>query len=95
MISKEQVENISKLARLKLSEQEQQDIAPQLGNILCYIQKLNEIDTKDLTPTVHAVEVTNVWREDVVKKSNVENVFTNAPGHEQQFFTIPKVLDKE
>ncbi|MBT9536688.1 MAG: Asp-tRNA(Asn)/Glu-tRNA(Gln) amidotransferase subunit GatC, partial [Nitrospirae bacterium] len=59
------VEYISKLARLSVSEKEREAFSAQLQGILSYMEKLNELDTKDVEPTSHVVSLSNVMRDDV------------------------------
>ncbi|MBI3025578.1 MAG: Asp-tRNA(Asn)/Glu-tRNA(Gln) amidotransferase subunit GatC, partial [Candidatus Tectomicrobia bacterium] len=63
-ISRQDVLHVSRLARLQLSEAEIEKFTSQLDNILDYISKLNELDTRDVPPTSHALDITNVFRED-------------------------------
>src|SRR5262245_57822698 len=61
------VRHIAKLARLELSDDEVRRYTGQLGEILAYVQKLNEVDTRSTEPTAHALPVTNVLRDDEPK----------------------------
>jgi aspartyl-tRNA(Asn)/glutamyl-tRNA(Gln) amidotransferase subunit C len=93
MIPRETVENIAKLARLQLSEAELQKFTEQLNSILGYIEKLNELDTRSIEATSHAVEVANPLREDKIVTSEViDEVLKISPDHEEHFFRVPKVL---
>ena len=95
-IDEKQVRHISHLARLKLTDDEVARIGSQLGDVLDYIQKLNEVNTDDVEPTAHAMPVANVFREDVPADSmGVEKVLENAPATEASFFKVPKVLDQD
>ena len=59
------VEHIAKLARLSVSEEEKELFGPQLNGILSYMEKLNELDTKDVEPTSHVLSLSNVMRDDM------------------------------
>jgi len=74
MISKEEVKHIAKLARLGLTEPEIEKFQKELSSILDYIEKLKEVDIKNVEPTSHTLKIENVFREDVVKKSDIEKV---------------------
>lgn len=74
MISKEEVKHIAKLARLGLTEAEIEKFQKELSSILDYIGKLKEVDIKNVEPTSHTLKIENVFREDVVKKSDIEKV---------------------
>ncbi|OGW73778.1 MAG: asparaginyl/glutamyl-tRNA amidotransferase subunit C, partial [Nitrospirae bacterium RIFOXYB2_FULL_43_5] len=60
---------ISKLARLSVSEKEAEAFSAQLQGILSYMEKLNELDTKDVEPTSHVVSLSNVMRDDIQRAS--------------------------
>ncbi|MCX7822429.1 MAG: Asp-tRNA(Asn)/Glu-tRNA(Gln) amidotransferase subunit GatC [Syntrophobacterales bacterium] len=92
-ISLEEVKHIAKLARLRLSENEEELMTHQLNNILLYMEKLNELDTSNIEPMHHAVEQVNVMRDDKLKPSlSSEKALSNAPQQNGVFFVVPKVL---
>lgn len=72
MISKEEVKNIAKLARLDLSEKEIEKYQKELSKILDYIEKLKEVDVKDIKPLSHPFELENVLREDKEEKKEIQ-----------------------
>ena len=93
-ISKKEVEYIARLARLYLTEQEKEIYTEQLGKILEYIDKLNQLDTEGVFPTSHVVSISNVFREDEVKQSlSREEVLSNAPEEEAGHFKVKKVIE--
>ncbi len=88
------VEYISKLARLSVSEEEKETFSAQLNSILSYMEKLNELDTKDVEPTSHVVSLSNVMRDDVQKDSiSREDALTNTPDHTDKFYRVPKIIE--
>jgi aspartyl-tRNA(Asn)/glutamyl-tRNA(Gln) amidotransferase subunit C len=92
-ISKEEVAKVAQLARLDLSEQEVIEITGQLDRILGYIAKLNEIDTKDVVPTTHALAIHNVFRGDVVQPSlSQQEALANGPRQNGEAFVVPRVI---
>ena len=92
-ISKEEVAKIAHLARLDLSVQEVIEITGQLDRILSYVAKLNEIDTKDVVPTTHALAIHNAFREDVVRPSlSQQEALANGPRQNGEAFVVPKVI---
>jgi aspartyl-tRNA(Asn)/glutamyl-tRNA(Gln) amidotransferase subunit C len=92
MITRETVKHIAKLARLSLSEKEEELYTEQLGNILQYFDELKAIDTTDVEPMSHALQVVNIMREDEVKPSpGHELVLEGAPDAERAFFRVPKI----
>ena len=93
-ISKNDVINVSELARLEFKEEEIEKFAEQLGNILEYIEKLNELNTDNVEPTTHVLDISTPLREDkVVKWLSTEEVLKNAPESEDDFFVVPQVIE--
>ncbi len=79
-ITRQEVEHVARLARLKLSEREQDVFTDQLSNILTYVEQLNELDTKGVEPTSHVLDIRNVMRDDVAEESlPQERALANAP----------------
>lgn len=92
-ITKEEVQKIASLSKLKLSEHELERYGRELGNILSFVEKLNKLDLKNIEPTSHAVSVTNVFREDIAKLSTVnQKIFEQAPSAEDNLFKVPKII---
>ncbi|MDP3260391.1 MAG: Asp-tRNA(Asn)/Glu-tRNA(Gln) amidotransferase subunit GatC [Thermodesulfovibrionales bacterium] len=88
------VEYISKLARLSVSEKEREAFGAQLQGILSYMEKLNELDTKDVEPTSHVVSLSNVMRDDVQRASiSREDALANAPDHTDKFYRVPRIIE--
>ena len=80
LITKDQVEHIAWLARIKITEEEKEKFTSLFNDILEYFQKIDEVDTTDVEFTFHGVELKNVFREDVVRPSlSKEDIFKNAP----------------
>lgn len=93
MIDKDQVRKIADLARLTLTEEEVGLFSTQLTGILGFAESLNAIDVSGINPTAHAVEVSNVFREDVTRDAGViGRALEAAPKAEEGFFLVPKVL---
>ena len=92
MISKEDTRHVAKLARLELSEEEVEKFSRQLGDILGYVEQMNEIDTTNVKPMAHPFDIVNVMREDEVYYENTkEELMQNAPDEEDGFFKVPKI----
>ena len=90
------VRHVARLARLKITDTEAALFASQLSKVLEYVEQLNEVDTRNVPPTAHALPVSNVFREDVVRPSwTTDQALHNAPDHQDGFFRVPKVLDQE
>jgi len=95
MSKKIDVEYIANLARIKLKKDEIENFSSQLGEILSYIEKLNQVDTKNSQPTTHPLPLKNVFREDSVKSSlPIDKVLKNAPKKKDSFFKVPKVIEE-
>jgi aspartyl-tRNA(Asn)/glutamyl-tRNA(Gln) amidotransferase subunit C len=94
-ITREEVEHIALLSRIKLSEEELDRFTGHLDGILAYAQKINELDTSDVSPTSHVVPLKNVMREgDRVGKSlDVGEALANAPATSGPFFKVPRVTE--
>ncbi|OUM97873.1 MAG: asparaginyl/glutamyl-tRNA amidotransferase subunit C [Paenibacillaceae bacterium ZCTH02-B3] len=88
------VEHVALLARLELSDREKELFAGQLGAILRYIEKLNELDTDGVEPTSHVLPISNVMRDDEPRPSwPLDKVLENAPDKEDGQFKVPAVLE--
>ncbi len=94
--SEETLEHISKLALLDLSEEEKKKLANQLGDILDYFKKLNDLDTSNVKPMTHPIEgLKNVFREDIPWKSlSNEDALKNAMHTKDGYFKTSKVIKK-
>ena len=93
-IDKDQVENIAKLSRIRLTELEREMFVHQLNNILIKKKKLNKLDTENVAPMAYTSDVSNVFREDKLKPSiPLQDVLINAPATKSGFFKVPKVIE--
>ncbi len=89
-----EIEHVALLARLKLSDNEKKLFSRQVGSIIDYIHKLNELDTSDVEPTAHVVDVKNVFRADTLRPSLPrKKVLQNSPGKDDSFYTVPKIIE--
>jgi aspartyl-tRNA(Asn)/glutamyl-tRNA(Gln) amidotransferase subunit C len=92
-ITKDEVLYVADLARLDLDEASIEKFAGQIGNILQYVDKLNEVDTEGVRPTSHAISSTNAFREDEQGQPlDREKALANAPQKEDGNFIVPKVV---
>jgi len=93
-IDADQVRKVAKLGRLELTDDEVAEFTDQLGAILTYVEKMNELDTADVEPLAHCLPISNVLREDTVAPSlGTEAALANAPERDGPFFKVPKILD--
>ncbi|MBA7640906.1 Aspartyl/glutamyl-tRNA(Asn/Gln) amidotransferase subunit C [subsurface metagenome] len=95
-LSKETIEHLSKLALLALSEEEKEKLSKQLGDILDYFAKLDDIDTDNVDPTTHPIEgLSNVFRKDEPWESlSNEEATKNTKYKQDGYFKAPRILKK-
>ena len=92
-LSRQEVEKVSLLARLRLSEQELDLMTSQLGQIVEYVEQLSELDTENVEPMAHAVAIQNVFADDEVAASLDRNqALANAPKRDDECYRVPAVL---
>lgn len=95
-ISREEVEKVSLLARLALSEDELDKMTGQLGAILRYMDLLSEVDTEGIEPMAHPLDMTNVFRADAVRPSLPrDEALANAPKRDSECYLMPAVLGEQ
>jgi len=89
------IDNLAQLSRLEFNDEEKVEIKSDLGKMLGFIDKLNELDTTGIDPLLHMTENVNIFRIDKVEGEISRNdVFKNAPLHNDEFFKVPKVIKK-
>lgn len=94
-ISPADVRHVALLSRLHLSEEDIPPYTDVLNSILDYFAKLNELDTSNVSPTSHSIDMSNVFREDVSLSSlPVEAAIANAPDAEDNCFRVPKIIQE-
>lgn len=92
-LSRADVEKVSLLGRLRLTEAELELMTAQLGQIVGYIELLAELDTEDVEPMAHAVDLANVFREDELRPSfERRDMLARAPHADGEFYLVPAVL---
>ncbi|MGE5700761.1 MAG: Asp-tRNA(Asn)/Glu-tRNA(Gln) amidotransferase subunit GatC [Deltaproteobacteria bacterium] len=93
-ITREEVLHVARLARLSLSEAEVDRLRDQLDDILDYIRQLDALDTRDVIPTSHAVEMGTPFRDDAVRPfGDKEAILSNAPDRIGDFFRVPRIIE--
>jgi aspartyl-tRNA(Asn)/glutamyl-tRNA(Gln) amidotransferase subunit C len=86
--------NVAHLARLQLSDVEQQEAQNSINNILLMIDQMQLIDTNGVEPLAHAHEASQRLREDVVtERDQREVLLALAPNTDRGLFLVPKVLE--
>ena len=92
-LTREEVEKVSLLGRLQLSHDELDKMTAQLGQIVEYVELLNELDTENVEPMAHAVDIHNVFADDVLGESLPrESSLANAPKRDDECYRVPAVL---
>ena len=87
------IEKVARLARLELSEEEKATFGSQLEQILAYMEQLNKLDTSNVEPLTHPLDVKNVFRPDEVKPSLTQaEVLSNGPEVQSGHFKVPKIM---
>ncbi|MGH7194985.1 MAG: Asp-tRNA(Asn)/Glu-tRNA(Gln) amidotransferase subunit GatC [Candidatus Saccharimonadales bacterium] len=92
-LSRADVEKVSLLARLQLTDAELTTMTEQLGQVVGYIELLSEVDTEDVEPMAHAVDISNVFRPDELRPSfDRAEMLARAPHADGGFYLVPAVL---
>src|SRR4051794_6844516 len=96
-LTRQEVEKVSLLGRLLLTPEELDRLTTQLASTVAYVEQLAELDdeiaAKQVEPMAHAVELTNVFRADVVVPSLPRGAaLANAPQHDDECYLVPAVL---
>lgn len=96
MIKRETILHVANLARLELKDVEVDRLKDELGKILNYFTKLNDVNTDNIEPTFHPFPINNVYREDIIKESfPVEEVLANAPNCSLTYFLVPRIVEEK
>src|SRR5258707_6833882 len=95
-ITRDEVAHLARLSRLALGEAELDHLAPQLGQIISAVARVQEVAAEGIPPTSHALPLTNVFREDViVPPIGAEAALDQAPAAEQDRFRVPRILAED
>ena len=93
-LTKEQIEHVAQLARLRFSEEERDRFQDQLANIIGYVDLLNEVDTAGVEPVTTVFPMENVFREDEVRSPLPQGDFLSlAPLFDHGHYKVPKVIE--
>jgi aspartyl-tRNA(Asn)/glutamyl-tRNA(Gln) amidotransferase subunit C len=93
-VSTEQVRHIAKLARIAMSDEEIERLAPELNNILGWIEQLAEVNTDGVEPLTAIIDQKLRLRDDAVTEGNIrDEILANAPEAQHGFFAVPKVIE--
>ena len=93
-LTREEVAKVALLGRLKLSADEIEQMTDQLSRVLEYVDILNEVETENVEPMAHAIELRDVFREDVpVASLTREQALANAPKTDGRCFEVPQIFE--
>jgi len=92
-ITEDDVRKLAQLARLKVSDDQTYRLAPELNEIVKFVEKISELDTDGVEPMSHAIESDNRMRPDELHESLSRDVsLANSPHHDDQYFLVPPVF---
>ncbi len=95
-LSADEVRHVAMLARLALTDDEVERLAPQLSDILAYAEQVGEVAADDVPPTTHPFPLRNVFRPDEPRPSlSREQILAGAPEVEEDRFSVPRIVAEE
>ncbi len=90
------IDKVAELARLNLKTEEKSKLGKDLGAILDYVKKLEKLETRNIEPTSHVLDLENVYRKDEVKPSDAaDKALAHAPHADGRFFKVPKIVQRD
>ncbi|WP_458414921.1 Asp-tRNA(Asn)/Glu-tRNA(Gln) amidotransferase subunit GatC [Schinkia sp. CFF1] len=93
-ISMEEVKHVAHLARLAITEEEAEKMTKHLDSIIEYAELLNELDTENIEPTTHVLDIKNVLREDTSRNwLTQDDALKNAPDQRDGQFRVPSIIE--
>ena len=93
-IDKNQVKKVAKLSRISLEDNKIDSLSKDLDSILTFVEKLNELDTKEIKPLKSIADKTLEARNDFVDDGKIKNdILKNSPEKNEDFFIVPKVIE--
>ena len=94
MLSHQEIRKIAHLSRLDIDSKEEEKFASQLGDVIKHFEMLDELETEEIIPTIHAIELKNITRDDVSQLFvDKDLLLKEAPDKEGEFFKVPKILN--
>ena len=93
-IDKNQVKKVAKLSRISLDGNKIDSLSKDLDSILTFVEKLNELDTKEIKTLKSIADKTLEARNDIVDDGKIkDDVLKNSPEKNEDFFIVPKVIE--
>ena len=86
------LEKVARLARLSLSEAERERLGNDLGRIIDFVTKLNEVDVTDVEPMCHAGDRALIFRNDQAEEVLGRDCFSSSMGYEDGLIRVPKII---
>ncbi|KEA46201.1 glutamyl-tRNA amidotransferase [Campylobacter mucosalis] len=88
------LDKLEKLSSLKVSDDKREEIKKQLGEIVTFVEVLNELDLDNEEAVVSAIKGGTLLREDIAKQSDViDTILSHSPSRESGFFVVPKIIE--
>jgi aspartyl-tRNA(Asn)/glutamyl-tRNA(Gln) amidotransferase subunit C len=93
-IDKKLVKKIANLSRMRIEEKEVERFSKELSKIINWVEKLNEVDTKDVIPITNPSDIKIPFRKDEINDGKIEDkILKNAPEKKAGYFVVPKVVE--
>ena len=93
-LSRDVVAKVAKLARIRLTEAEEESLAVELGDVLSYVEQLQTVNVDGVEPLAHCLPLENAFRDDELQPSlPADDVLANAPKRAGDFFSVPAILE--
>lgn len=90
------VEEVAHLARLEFNEEGKAEILNDMNRMLAFVDKLNEMDTTNVSPLIYMTDEQNIMRDDEPQQTlNQKEALKNAPKKDSDYFKVPKVIDNQ
>jgi aspartyl-tRNA(Asn)/glutamyl-tRNA(Gln) amidotransferase subunit C len=90
-IDKSLIKHVCAVARLELTEEEEEKFMKQLEDVLKAFKKIDEVDVSNTQPAFHPIEIKNEWREDAIAKYEWDPL-SNTRHKEDGYFKGPKIV---
>ncbi len=97
-LTKQEIDHLALLARIGLTDEEKEKFGHQISSILEYVSKLNEVDTRDVEPTLQPGGSKNITRPDAVKNCDEEtrrSILANMPAREDDLLKVKAVFEPQ
>jgi aspartyl-tRNA(Asn)/glutamyl-tRNA(Gln) amidotransferase subunit C len=93
-LSRDVVAKVARLARIRLTEAEEESLAAELGVVLSYVEQLQAVNVDGVEPLAHCLPLENAFRADELQPSlPVDDVLANAPKRAGDFYSVPAILE--